>query len=102
VAGLPPEGRIGVVRDLRIHGWGGDSDVVYVPWTGSTYEVAASAAEVLRHLLRLPQSEGSSLADLATAFDGLLAAPELTRIVEELAMLHLIWRRDPAAPAVAG
>jgi hypothetical protein len=84
---------VGVVRDLRIHGWGGESDVVYVPWTGSTYEVGAAAAEVLRHLMRAPGDGGCRHSELLVAFAGLLSEAELDHVLAELTTLHLLWKR---------
>jgi hypothetical protein len=92
----PPnaERRFGVASGLRIQGWGEASDVVYVGWARETHQVEAGAAEVLRWLMQQESAEGTSLRDLAAAFDGLLVPAELEALASDLTRLGLLWCRD--------
>jgi hypothetical protein len=52
---------------------------------------------LLRWLSSAPNEDGVTFAETAEAFDGLIAPSELAHLVDELAVLGLVWRRSLAA-----
>ncbi|MCE2915511.1 MAG: hypothetical protein ACOVOT_02285 [Rubrivivax sp.] len=92
-----PDQRLGTTRGVQIRGWGESSDVAYCAQAGTTHKVDASAGELLRWLSSAPNEDGVTFAETAEAFDGLIAPSELAHLVDELAVLGLVWRRSLAA-----